>query len=162
MEADSDSENSNPLNEIERQLINDLQDQWKDPATKGDLRNHAVRMDSRFGKIDARFDKMDARFDKMDARLDKIDGRFDILENKIDSRFIKQDSDLKEYVNKMGWKFAGVTISTTLVSMIGILSVLAAWIKYLRPFPRMACRQGLLLGASLDDAACSRQLHSVA
>jgi chromosome segregation ATPase len=143
MEADSESENSNPLNEIERQLINDLQDQWKDPATKGDLRNHAVRMDSRFGKIDVRFDKMDARFDKMDARfdkmdarvdkmdarLDKIDGRFDILENKIDSRFTKQDSDLKEYVNKMGWKFAGLTISTTLVSMIGILSVLAAWIK---------------------------------
>ena len=136
MEADSESENSNPLNEIERQLINDLQDQWKDPATKGDLRNHAVRMDSRFGKIDvrfdkmdARFDKMDARFDKMDARLDQMDGRFDILENKIDSRFTKQDSDLKEYVNKMGWKFAGLTISTTLASMIGILSVLAAWIK---------------------------------
>ena len=136
MEADSESENSNPLNEIERQLINDLQDQWKDPATKGDLRNHAVRMDSRFGKIDVRFDKMDARFDKMDARLDKFDarldkfdGRFDVLENKIDSRFTKQDSDLKEYVNKMGWKFAGLTISTTLVSMIGILSVLAAWIK---------------------------------
>ena len=136
MEADSESENSNPLNEIERQLINDLQDQWKDPATKGDLRNHAVRMDSRFGKIDVRFDKMDARFDKMDARFnqmdarqDKFDGRFDVLENKIDSRFTKQDSDLKEYVNKMGWKFAGLTISTTLVSMIGILSVLAAWIK---------------------------------
>ena len=143
MEADSESENSNPLNEIEQQLINDIHDQWKEPATKGDLRNHAVRMDSRFGKIDvrfdkmdarfdkmdARFDKMDARFDKMDARLDQMDGRFDILENKIDSRFTKQDSDLKEYVNKMGWKFAGLTISTTLVSMIGILSVLAAWIK---------------------------------
>ncbi len=122
MEADSENENSNPLNEIEQHLINDLQDQWKDPATKGDLRNHAVRMDSRLTKIDA-------RFDKMDARLDKIDGRFDILENKIDSRFTKQDSDLKEYVNKMGWKFAGLTISTTLASMIGILSVLAAWIK---------------------------------
>jgi len=133
MEADSESENSNPFNEIEQQLINDLQDQWKDPATKGDLRNHAVRMDSRFGKIDVRFDKMDARFDKMDARFDvlenKIDGRFHILENKIDSRFTKQDADLKEYVNKMGWKFAGLTISTTLASMIGILSVLAAWIK---------------------------------
>ena len=117
--------------------------QWNEPATKGDLRKHAVRMDSRFGKIDVRFDKMDARFDKMDARfdkmdarldkmdarLDKFDGRFDVLENKIDSRFMKQDSDLKEYVNKMGWKFAGLTISTTLVSMIGILSVLAAWIK---------------------------------
>ena len=86
-------------------------------------------MDARFDKMDARFDKMDARFDKMDARLDQMDGRFDILENKIDSRFTKQDSDLKEYVNKMGWKFAGLTISTTLVSMIGILSVFAAWIK---------------------------------
>ena len=129
MEADSEYENSNPLNEIEQHLINGLQDQWKEPATKGDLRNHAIRMDSRFGKIDARFDKMDARFDKMDARLDKIDGRFDVLENKIDSRFTKQDSDLKEYVNKMGWKFAGLTISTTLASMIGILSVFAAWIK---------------------------------
>jgi hypothetical protein len=133
MEADSDSENSNPFNEIEQQLINDLQDQWKEPATKGDLRNHAIRMDSRFGKIDLRFDKMDARLDKMDGRFDvlenKIDGRFHILENKIDSRFTKQDADLKEYVNKMGWKFAGLTISTTLMSMIGILSVFAAWIK---------------------------------
>ena len=130
---EADSENSNPLNEIEQQLINDMQDQWKDPATKGDLRNHAIRMDSRFGKIDLRFDKMDARLDKMDGRFDvlenKIDGRFHILENKIDSRFTKQDADLKEYVNKMGWKFAGLTISTTLASMIGILSVLAAWIK---------------------------------
>ena len=56
MEADSESENSNPLNEIEQHLINDLQDQWKDPATKDDLRNHAIRMDSRLTKIDARFD----------------------------------------------------------------------------------------------------------
>jgi len=122
MEADSENENRNPLNEIEQHLINDLQDQWNEPATKADVRNHAIRMDSRLTKIDA-------RFDKMDARLDKIDGRFDILENKIDSRFTKQDSDLKEYVNKMGWKFAGLTISTTLMSMIGILSVFAAWIN---------------------------------
>ena len=118
MEADNESENNNPLNEIERQLINDLQDQWKEPATRGDLRNHAVRMDSRFGKIDVRFDKMNARLDKLDARFDNMD-----------SRFMKQDSDLKEYLNKMGWKFAGITISTTVVSMIGILGVLAAWIK---------------------------------
>jgi hypothetical protein len=53
---EADSENSNPLNEIEQQLTNDIQDQWKEPATKGDLRNHAIRMDSRLTKIDARFD----------------------------------------------------------------------------------------------------------
>ncbi len=56
MEADSESENSNPPNEIEQQLMNDIQDQWKEPATKADLRNHAIRMDSRLTKIDARFD----------------------------------------------------------------------------------------------------------
>ena len=53
---EADSENSNPLNEIEQQIINDTQDRWNEPATKADLRNHAVRMDSRFDKIDARFD----------------------------------------------------------------------------------------------------------
>ncbi len=53
---ESDEENSNKTNEIEQHLINDLQDQWKEPATKGDLRNHSVRMDSRLTKIDARFD----------------------------------------------------------------------------------------------------------
>ena len=56
MEADSESENSNPPNEIEQQLMNDIQDQWKETATKADLRNHAIRMDSRLTKIDARFD----------------------------------------------------------------------------------------------------------
>ena len=53
---ESDEENSNKTNEIEQHLINDLQDHWNEPATKGDLRNHAVRMDSRLTKIDARFD----------------------------------------------------------------------------------------------------------
>ena len=53
---ESDEENSNSTNEIEQHLINDLQDQWKEPATKADLRNHAIRMDSRLTKIDARFD----------------------------------------------------------------------------------------------------------
>ena len=53
---EADSENSNPPNEIEQQIINDTQDRWKEPATKADLRNHAIRMDSRLTKIYARFD----------------------------------------------------------------------------------------------------------
>ena len=66
---EADSENSNPPNEIEQQIINDTQDRWKEPATKADLRNHAIRMDSRFGKLDSRFDKMDARFDVLRSDL---------------------------------------------------------------------------------------------
>jgi len=74
MEAENESENSNPINEIEQHLINDLQDQWKEPATRGDLRNHAVRMDSRFGKIDGRFDKVDARInDRNPGRANSLD-----------------------------------------------------------------------------------------
>lgn len=53
---ESDKENSNSTNEIEQHLIYDLQDQSEEPITRGDLRNHAVRMDSRLTKIDARFD----------------------------------------------------------------------------------------------------------
>ena len=53
---EADSENSSPLNEIEQQIINDIQDRWKEPATKADLRNHAIRMDSRLTKFDTRFD----------------------------------------------------------------------------------------------------------
>jgi hypothetical protein len=66
---EADSENSNPPSEIEQQIINDTQDRWKEPATKADLRNHAIRMDSRFGKLDSRFDKMDARFDVLRSDL---------------------------------------------------------------------------------------------
>ena len=66
---EADSENSNPLNEIEQQIINDTQDRWNEPATKADLRNHAIRMDSRFGKLDSRFDKIDARFDVLRSDL---------------------------------------------------------------------------------------------
>ena len=66
---EADSENSNPPNVIEQQIINDTQDRWKEPATKADLRNHTIRMDSRFGKLDSRFDKMDARFDVLRSDL---------------------------------------------------------------------------------------------
>ncbi len=113
MEADNESENSNPLNEIERQLINDLQDQWKEPATRGDLRNMSVRMDSRFGKIDGRFDKMDARFDKMDARLDKFEGRFDGLR-----------SDMQAMIHRNVWASAAATMTLNLAVLGLVVSIL--------------------------------------
>jgi len=131
MEADNESENSNPLNEIEQHLINDLQDQWKEPATRGDLRNHAVRMDSRFnklgsqmdakfvavdakfGKIDARFDKVDARFDKMDARLDKIEGRFDGLR-----------SDMQAMIHRNVWASAAAIMTLNLAVLGLVVSIL--------------------------------------
>jgi len=96
---EADSENSNPLNEIEQQLINDLQDQWKEPATKADLRNHAIRMDSRFGKLDSRFDK--------------IDTRFDVLR-----------SDLQAMIHKNLWASAASTMALNLAALGLVVSIL--------------------------------------
>ena len=96
---ESDEENNNPLNEIEQQLINDLQDQWKEPATKGDLRNHAVRMDSRFGKFDSRFDKMDARFDVL-------------------------RSDLQAMIHRNVWASAAATVTLNLAGLGLVVSIL--------------------------------------
>ena len=117
MEADSESENSNPLNEIERQLINDLQEQWKEPASRGDLRNHAVRMDSRFGKIDVRFDKMDARFEGIDARFDKVDAHFDKVDAKFDAlnaRFDTFKAEIITLINTSGLRYIGAMITTNI------------------------------------------------
>ena len=79
--------------------------QWKEPATRGDLRNHAVRMDSRFGKVDA-------RFDKMDARLDKIEGRFNGLR-----------SDLQAMIHRDVWASAAVTMALNLAALGLVVSI---------------------------------------
>ena len=110
---ESDEENSNSTNEIEQHLINDLQDKWKEPATKGDLRNHAVRMDSRFGKIDARFDKMDARFDKMNARFDILEGQFAGLR-----------SELQAMIHRNIWASAVATMTLNLAALGLVVSIL--------------------------------------
>ena len=96
---ESDEENSNKTNEIEQHLINDLQDQWKEPATKADLRNHAIRMDSRFGKLDSRFDKIDARFDVL-------------------------RSDLQAMIHKNIWASAAATMTLNLAALGLVVSIL--------------------------------------
>ena len=103
---ESDEENSNSTNEIEQHLINDLQDQWKEPATKGDLRNHAVRMDSRFGKLDSRFGKLDSRFDKMDTQ-------FDVLR-----------SDLQAMIHRNVWASAAAIMTLNLAALGLVVSIL--------------------------------------
>jgi hypothetical protein len=103
---ESDEENSNSTNEIEQHLINDLQDKWKEPATKGDLRNHAVRMDSRFGKMDVRFDKMDARFD--------------ILEG----QFAGLRSELQAMIHRNIWASTAATMALNLAALGLVVSIL--------------------------------------
>ena len=88
-------ENERAHNEIEQQVTADLVSDWKEPSTRGDIRNFAVRMDLQFGKLERRFDKIDGRFDKVDAKVESIDARFDKVDAKfesIDARFDKVDA----------------------------------------------------------------------
>ena len=71
-------------NEFLDQVEEDLNDNSHEPATRGDVRNLALRVELRFTK----------------------------LESSIDQRFSTHDSSIKEYVYQLGWKFFGATIGT--------------------------------------------------
>ena len=70
-------ENERAHDEIEQLVTADLISDWKEPSTRGDIRNFAIRMDSQFGKLERRFDKINARFESIEARLDKADAIFE-------------------------------------------------------------------------------------
>ena len=82
-------------NEFLDQVEEDLNDNSPEPATRGDVRNLALRVELRFTKLES-----------------SIDQRFTKLESSISERFFAHDSSIKEYVYKLGWKFFGATIGT--------------------------------------------------
>jgi hypothetical protein len=81
-------------NEFLDQVEEDLNDNSHEPATRGDVRNLALRVELRFTK----------------------------LESSIDQRFTTHDSSIKEYVYQLGWKFFGATIGTmgAMFTVLGI------------------------------------------
>ena len=83
-------------NEFLDQVEEDLNDNSHEPATKGDVRNLAIRVELRFTKLES-----------------SIDQRFTKLESSIDQRFTTQDSSIKEYVYKLGWRFVGASVGAT-------------------------------------------------
>ncbi|MEJ6629223.1 MAG: hypothetical protein QNL08_08605 [Ilumatobacteraceae bacterium] len=117
-------ENERAHNEIEQQVTADLVSDWKEPSTRGDIRNFAVRMDLQFGKLERRFDKIDGRFDKVDAKFESIDARFDKVDAKfesIDARFDKVDakfdtfkSEIITLINTSGLRYVGAMITANI------------------------------------------------
>jgi len=92
-------------NEFLNQVEEDLNDNSHEPATRGDVRNLALRVELRFTKLES-----------------SIDQRFTKLESSIDQRFSTHDSSIKEYVYQLGWKFFGATIGTmgAMFTVLGI------------------------------------------
>ena len=102
--------NERAHDEIEQLVTADLISDWKEPSTRGDIRNFAIRMDSQFGKLERRFDKIDGRFDKMDARFDKMDARFD----KMDARFDTFKAEIITLINTSGLRYISAMITTNI------------------------------------------------
>jgi hypothetical protein len=92
-------------NDFQDQINEDLNDNSREPATKGDLRNLALRLELRLMKFES---SLDQRFSAIDQRFVSIDQRFML----IDQRFMAFDTSIKEYVYKLGWKFFAATIGT--------------------------------------------------
>jgi hypothetical protein len=78
-------------NEFLDQVEEDLNDNSHEPATRGDVRNLALRVELRFTKLES-----------------SIDQRFMAFDN----RFTTFDASIKDYIYKLGWKFFGATIGT--------------------------------------------------
>ncbi len=100
-------------NEFLNQVDEDLNDNSHEPATRGDVRNLALRVELRFTKlessIDQRFTKLESSIDQRFTKLESsIDQRFMAIEN----RFTTFDSSIRDYIYKLEWKFFGATIGT--------------------------------------------------
>ena len=89
-------------NEFLDQVEEDLNDNSNEPATRGDVRNLALRVELRFTKLES---SIDQRFTKLESSIDQ---RF----MAIDNRFTTFDASIKDYIYKLGWKFFGATIGT--------------------------------------------------
>jgi len=67
------------------------------PATKADLRNLGMHVESQFATVDARFAQVDARFAQVDARFAQVDARFNELDTKITNLGTDIRQDLAEF-----------------------------------------------------------------
>ena len=56
-------------NELEKQTIEDMNQGSQEPASKADLRNLTVRLESKFDRIESKFDRIDSRMIENEASL---------------------------------------------------------------------------------------------
>ena len=56
-------------NELEKQTIEDMNQGSQEPASRADLRNLTVRLESKFDRIESKFDRLDSQMIKNEASL---------------------------------------------------------------------------------------------
>jgi uncharacterized protein YdcH (DUF465 family) len=129
-------------NEFQRQVDEDLNDISHEPATRGDVRNLALRVELRIMKSESALierifavrDQLDSRITETSERLsnqisetsERLGSRItetnERLSNQIsetneristtNERITSLESSLKDYMYATGWKFFGATIGT--------------------------------------------------
>jgi len=128
-------------NEFQRQVDEDLNNSSVEPATKGDLRNLALRLELRIMKSEsALIERISAVRDHFDSRITETSERLgnqiaetnERLSNRItetserlsstNERITSLESSLKDYMYATGWKFFGATIGTigAMFTVLGI------------------------------------------
>ena len=109
----------------------DLNDNSHEPATRGDVRNLALRVELRIMKsesalierISAVRDQLDSRITETNERLsnritetsERLGNRVTEINERLSStneRITSLESSLKDYMYATGWKFFGATIGT--------------------------------------------------
>jgi hypothetical protein len=56
-------------NDLEKQTIEDMNQGSQEPASKADVRNLTVRLESKFDRIESKFDRLDSRMIENEASL---------------------------------------------------------------------------------------------
>ena len=96
-------------NEFLDQVEEDLNDNSHEPATRGDVRNLALRVELRIMKSEsALIERISAVRDQLDSRITETNERLSSTNERITSL----ESSLKDYMYATGWKFFGATIGT--------------------------------------------------
>ena len=117
-------------NEFQHQVDEDLNGNSYEPATRGDVRNLALRVELRVMKSEsALIERISAVRDQLDSRITETSER---LGNQIsetnerlfttNERITSLESSLKDYMYATGWKFFGATIGTmgAMFTVLGI------------------------------------------
>jgi chromosome segregation ATPase len=128
-------------NEFQHQVDEDLNDNSNEPATKGDVRNLALRVELRIMKSESALierisevrDQLDIRITETSERLgNRVTETNEQLGNRItetneristtNERITSLESSLKDYMYVTGWKFFGSTIGTmgAMFTVLGI------------------------------------------
>jgi hypothetical protein len=106
-------------NEFLDQVEEDLNDNSHEPATRGDARNLALRVELRIMKSEsALIERISAVRDQLDSRITETNERLSSTNERITSL----ESSLKDYMYSTGWKFFGATIGTmgAMFTVLGI------------------------------------------